>query len=138
MHLEKRVTFLDIQPTNLGQALVRLTHTFDRDTLVEESPHVFDNVNVTFCKHDEGKNWRRAKFNLKCWLLLLGFPSDYWSERHIQQAMGNFARVLLYEADERYLARLLVRARVKDVQKVPQFIVYEDPDTIDGESWTIC
>ena len=51
--------------------------------------------------------------------------------------MGTFARVLLYEADERYLARLLVRARVKDVQKVLQFIVYEDPDTIDGESWTI-
>ncbi|CAD6266798.1 unnamed protein product [Miscanthus lutarioriparius] len=28
-------------------------------------------------------------------------------------------------------------ARVKDVQKVPHFIVYEDPDRIDGESWTI-
>ena len=77
LHLEKRVTFLDMQPTNLGQALVRLTHTFDRDTLVEESPHVFDNVNVTFCKHDEGRNWRRAEFNHECWLLLLGFPSNY-------------------------------------------------------------
>lgn len=32
---------------------------------------------------------------------------------------------------------MLVRARVKDVQKVPQFVVYEDPDTIGGESWTI-
>lgn len=48
---------------------------------------------------------------------------------------GEFARVL-YVADERYMMRLLVRARVKDVQKVPQFIVYEDPDTIDDESWT--
>ena len=45
--------------------------------------------------------------------------------------------MLIFEADERYMTRLLVRARVKDVQKVPQFIVYEDPDTIDGESWTI-
>lgn len=70
-------------------------------------------------------------------MLLLGFPSDYWSERHIQQAVGSFAKVLLYEADERYLARLLVRAKVSDVQKVPQFIVYEEPDTIDGQSWTI-
>lgn len=51
--------------------------------------------------------------------------------------MGSFAKVPLYEADDRFLARLLVRARVTDVEKVPQFIVYEDPDTIDGESWTI-
>lgn len=55
--------------------------------------------------------------------LLLGFPSDYWSERHIQQAVGTFVRVLLYEADSTFLARPLARARVKDVQKVPQFIV---------------
>lgn len=44
----------DIQSTNLGQALVRLTHTYDRDTLVRESPHVYDNINVTFHKHNEG------------------------------------------------------------------------------------
>lgn len=48
--------------------------------------------------------------------------------------MGNFARVLLYEADERYLTMLLVRARVKDVRKVPQFIVYEDSEVVGGES----
>lgn len=137
LHLEKRVTYQDIQPSCLGQALVRLTHTYDRDTLVSESPHVYDNVTVTFHKHDEGRNWRRAQFNHECWLLLLGFLNDYWSQRHIQQAVRTFARVLLFEADERYKTRLLVRARVKDVQKVPQFIVYEEPDTIDGESWTI-
>jgi hypothetical protein len=101
LHLEKRSTFLDIQSTNLGQALVHLTHTYDRVTLVEESLHVFDNVNVTFYKHDEGRNWRRAEFNHECWLLVLGFPSDFWSKRHIQQALGTFAWVLLYEADER-------------------------------------
>lgn len=137
LQLEKRVQFLDIQLTHLGQALVRLTHTYTRDALVEESPHPFDNVNVTFTKHDQGRNWRRAELNHECWLLLLGFPSDYLSERHITQAVGKFARVLLFEADERYLARVLVRARVKDVTKVPQFVVYEDPDIVDGESWTI-
>lgn len=103
----------------------------------QESPHIYDNVSVTFTKHDQGTNWRRTEFNHECWLLLLGFPNYYWSERHVQHAVGNFARVLLLEADERYKARLLVRARVKDVQKVPQFIVYEDPDSIDGDSWTV-
>lgn len=107
---EKRIPFLDIQPTHLGQALVRLAHTYYRDILVEESPHLYDDVSVTFTKHDRGRNWRRTEFNHECWLLLLGFPSDYWSERHVQQAVGKFARVLLLEADERYLAGLLVRA----------------------------
>lgn len=105
--------------------------------MIHESPHVFDNVNVSFCKHNEGRNWRKAQFNHECWLLLLGFPSDYWSERHIQHAVGGFARVLVFEADERYKTRLLVRAKVKDVQKVPQFLVYEDPEVSDGENWTI-
>lgn len=117
--------------------MVRPTHTYTRDDLVLQSPHIYDNVSVMFTKHDQGRNWRRAEFNHECWLLLLGFPNDYWSERHVQHAIGNFARVLLLEADERFKARLLVRARVKDVQKVPQFIVYEDPDTIDGDSWIV-
>lgn len=137
LRLEKRVAYEDIQPTHLGQALVRFTHAYDRDTLVQESPHVYDNVNVTFCKHDEGRNWRRAQFNHDYWLILLGFPNDYWSEKHIQNALGTFAKVLLWEADDRLLTRLLVRAKVKDVEKVPHFIVYEDPHNVDGESWTI-
>lgn len=33
--------------------------------------------------------------------------------------------------------RLLVRARVNDLQKLPQFIVYSDPDTLNDDSWTI-
>lgn len=45
---EMRVPFEDIQPSNLGQALVRLTHTYHRDVLVRDSPHVYDNVTVTF------------------------------------------------------------------------------------------
>lgn len=137
LRFEKRVAYLDIQPSNLGQALVCLTLTYDRDTLVSESPHVFGNVNVTFHKHNEGRNWRRAEFNQECWLLLLGFLNDYQTERHVQSAVGNFARVLLYEADERYLTMLLVRARVKDVRKVPQFIVYEDSEVVGGESQTV-
>lgn len=38
LHLEMRVQFEDIQPTSLGQALVRLSHTYIRDMLVEDSP----------------------------------------------------------------------------------------------------
>lgn len=35
------------------------------------------------------------------------------------------------------LNHVMVRVRATDLEKMPQFIVYSDPDTIDGESWTI-
>lgn len=121
LHLEKNVAFIDIQPTHWGQALVKFGHAYDRDTLVLESPHVFDNVNIniSFLKHNEGRNLQRAQFNHECWLLLLGFPNDYRLERHIQSALGNFAKLLLWEESDRHMNRLLVRARVTDLQKVP-------------------
>jgi hypothetical protein len=119
LRFEKRVAYQDIQPSHLGQALVHFSHAYDRDTLVRESPHQFGDVNVTITKHNQGRNWRRAQFNHECWLMLLGFPSDYWTERHIQSALGEFAQVLLWEGDDRLLCRLLVRARVTDLQKVP-------------------
>lgn len=71
---EKRVAFDDIQPSSLGQALVRFTHTYTCATLVEESPHIFDNISITFTKHDQGRNWRRAEFNHECWLFTFGVP----------------------------------------------------------------
>lgn len=137
LQFERPTAFLDIQPTHLGQALVRFTHTYDRDVMVAESPHVFGDVRVLFCKHNEGRNWRRAQFNHECWLLLLGLPNDYWTERHIHSAVGEFAKVLLWEADERFRCRLLIRVRVTDLERVLQFIAYSDPNTVDGESWTL-
>lgn len=89
------IAFRDIQPTHLGQALVKFTHVYDRDTLVLDIPHFFGNVSVSFVKHNEGRNCRRLQFNQHCWLLLLGFPNDYRTRRHIQNALGKFAKVLL-------------------------------------------
>jgi len=80
--------------------MVWLTHAYDRDVLFQNSPHVFDNVLVSFNKHDRGRNWRSAEFNHECWMLLLDFPRDYLSERHIYQAIGEFAKVLLVQLVE--------------------------------------
>jgi len=55
-HLEKHISYHDIHPTDRGQALVHLTHAYHRDILVQESPHPFDNIMITFHKHNEGRN----------------------------------------------------------------------------------
>ena len=136
LRLVKGMPVEDIQPSSLGQALVQLTHPYHRDVLVTESPHVFGDVLITFTRHNQGRNWRRSEFNQECWLLILGFPNDYWSERLIHSAVGTFARISLIVANPKYKTRLLLKVRIKEARQVPQFIVLGDPDTPLDESWT--
>jgi hypothetical protein len=56
--------------------------------------------------------------------MLLGFPLDFWSLEHIQNAIGSFGRVLMWDPDMSNATRLLVRARVTSLQEVAQFIVF--------------
>jgi len=111
--------YLSIQKTSLGQAMVRLTYAHARDTLIQNSPHVFDNVLLTFTKHDHGRNWRTAEFNHECWMLLLDFPRDYITERIIHQSVGDFARVLDLQVQQGTEVSIILNARVRDVTEVP-------------------
>ena len=95
LNLEMRVAYRDIQPTPLGQALVKFGHAYDRDNMVRLSPMPFGNIHVSFTKHNEGRNWRRIFFNDECWMMLLGFSEDYKSERHIQNAISEFGRIIV-------------------------------------------
>lgn len=132
-----RVNFRRIMPSHLGQAFVRLTHAYDRDNLVRRSPRPYVDIQISFAKHNEGRNWRRVFFNDDCWMMLLGFPDDYKSERHIQNAISDFGKVILWEESEFFPGKIMVRARVKSVQEVPRFIVYSNSPDLNGESWTI-
>lgn len=53
---ERRIHFTEIQPSHLGQALVRFAHIIDRDTLVALGPTQFGDVRISFTKHNEGRN----------------------------------------------------------------------------------
>ena len=52
--LHKILGFQKISKCPLGQAFVQLHSVFDRDELVSQSPHRFDDVHIIFEKHDEG------------------------------------------------------------------------------------
>jgi hypothetical protein len=134
-HMHVRVR--NIQPSHLGQALVLFENAHNRDSLVINGPFPYGDVQFSFVHHNQGRNWRLLNFNRECWLMLLGFPLDYWNHKSIQSAIGVFGRVLLWENDRNHLARLLVRARVTDLQDVPHFIVFSNIEGFNGESWTI-
>lgn len=117
--------------------LCHLGQAYERDNLINQSPISFCNIQVSFAKHNEGHNWRKVFFNEECWMMLLGFPEDYKSKRHIHNAISDFARIILWEQIDSYPGRIMVRARVMSVEAMLQFIVYSDPANVNGNSWTI-
>jgi hypothetical protein len=90
-----RIAVREIQPSHLGQALVRFASAHDRDMLVNQSPHQFGDVLVHLVRHNQGHNWRQINFNRECWLMLMGFPLDFWNYECIQNALAPFGKVLL-------------------------------------------
>lgn len=135
--INQDIRFRDIQRTHLGQALVRFESVYDRDNLVNIGPHQFGDVQLTFHRHDHGRNFRALNFNRECWLILVGFPLDCWAQGHVESAIVPFGRLTFWEEDRGNMARLLVRARVADLVDVPQFIVLTDGEGFQGFSWTI-
>jgi hypothetical protein len=114
-----RVVPRAVLPCHLGQAFVKFHHAYERDNMVRQSPMGFGNIQISFVKHNEGRNWRRVFFNEECWMMLLGFPDDYKSERHIHNAISDFARMILWEESDRYPGRIMIRARVISIEVVP-------------------
>lgn len=51
--------------------------------------------------------------------MLLGSPLDFWTLEHIQNAIGSFGRLIMWEVDNANLTRLLVQARVISLEETP-------------------
>lgn len=75
--------------------------------MVLDSLHPFDDVNVSFTRHDQGRNWRRVIFNQEVWLLFLGLHLDYWDHEFIETVLAPFARIIDWYADDRRKVRVL-------------------------------
>lgn len=105
---ERHIVYSGIQPSHLGQAIVCFNTPNDRDALVINSPLSMGNVQVTFTRHNQGRNWRRVNFNHECWLMLIGFPIDYWETDYIQDNICSFGHVENWINNRRRLTRVLV------------------------------
>jgi len=56
-------------------------------------------------------------------MLLLGYPPDYREDEYVVNTICSFGRVISWVDDGRHLSRILVRARVVDLESIPQFLV---------------
>jgi invasion protein IalB len=67
----------------------------------------------------------------------MGFPLDHWNHDCIRSAIGSFGCLLLLENDRAHLARLLVKARVIELEAVPHFLVISKSKGFQGQYWAI-
>jgi hypothetical protein len=125
-----------MQKSHLAQALVRFEHIYDRDNLITHSPHPYGDVYFSFLKHNEG-HWKALEYNQECWIMLLGFPLDFWATYHIHNVIASFGKVLTWEDDPSNLSRLLVKARVTDLEDIPKNSVFFETNGFLGQTWTI-
>lgn len=133
----RRIEVTEVQPCSLGEAYVRFDRVLDRDNLVAQGPLQHGDVSLTFVKQNEGRNWRRVLFNTECWLMLLGFPPDYQGDDFIQDAIGDFAKLIYRQKGSSHKTRVIVKVRVLDLQSVPHFVVFTESLRHDSDSWTI-
>jgi hypothetical protein len=133
---EAWVGFRDIQPCPFGSAYVQFTHVRDKDRLIRESPIPFNDVHVSFAKHNEGTNRRKTYFNRECWLLLVGPPLDHWFTEDINAAFCDIGKVLLWEKDLGNKGRILAKVRLTELAEIPKSVRFTEGDTAESKSWT--
>lgn len=86
-HLQ--VGFRSIQPCPFGQAFVRFNMYHDRDRLIQESPHQFGNIHISFVEHDHAWNHRRVTMNYEVWLMFLGFNPEFLNNQKVDKALSD-------------------------------------------------
>jgi hypothetical protein len=131
-----RVGIRDIQKFPFGQAYIQFAHMRERDRLVDSSPHVFQDISISFFKHNEGINWRRVDMNVECWIILLGPPLDNWFTKDITATVCKFGRLVASENDAGNKGRIIAKIRCSELRNIPKSIRLTDGELAATSSWT--
>jgi hypothetical protein len=123
-----------MQPCPFGTAYVQFGAARDRDRFVSRGPVPFDDVQISFVKHNEGSNWCRANFNHECWVMLVGPPLDNWNTDDINAIFNKIGKVILWEKDPTHKERIIGKVRVTDVIEIPKSIRFTEGDLPESES----
>jgi hypothetical protein len=121
----------------IGSAYVRLSSPSDRDWLVNNSPLQFQGREVSFVEHNKGLNHRVFTYNRECWLLLLAFPSDMWTDEHIRGAVKDFGAFISWDKEVSTYGALVVKVRVVDLHHIPHSCVVSSGNEWAAESWSV-
>jgi hypothetical protein len=137
MEEETHCTLQIAQRCPLGSAYVRVSSVADRDWLVERSPHLFQGRQISFVEHNKGINHRAFSYNRECWLMLLAYPADLWSDEHIRGAVRDFGVLVDWDKELSSYAALIVKVRVGELHHIPHSCVISHGTGMFAESWAV-
>jgi hypothetical protein len=133
----KRMGYQSMQPCPHGQAFVRLNCLFEKDLLIDNSPHQYGDGTISFVEHNKSWNNRTAVMTHEAWLMLLGLDLDLWTQPLLEKAVSSFGQLMLWEEDYFHLARALVKVRVSELDEIPWFFVFTEGTNFDSDGWTV-
>jgi hypothetical protein len=121
----------------IGYAYIRVSSPSDRDWLVNHSPHQFQGRDISFVEHNRGINHRAFTYNRECWIMLLVFPSDLWSDEHIRGAVKDFGALISWDQELSTYGALIAKVRVVDLHFIPHYCMVSSRNEWSAESWSI-
>lgn len=62
---------------------------------------------------------------------------DYREEEYFDNAVCSFGKVLSWDNDDNNKTRLILKARMADLESIPHFIVFSKAEGFENDSWTI-
>lgn len=131
------IGYRSIQPCPFGQAYVRFNYIFERDNLIDMGQIPHGNGTITFIPHNEAWNNRTTLMTHDVWILMLGLNLDLWTLPLIDKAVSSFGRLLIWEEDQFYQSRAVVRVRVSSLDEIPWFFVFTEGTHFESPSWSV-
>jgi hypothetical protein len=137
--LEEELGFsLDMsQRCPIGSAYIRVSSPSDRDWLVSHSLHQFQGREINFVEHNRGIKHRAFTYIRECWIMLLAFPSDLWSDEHIRGVVKDFGALISWDKELSTYGALIAKVRVVDLHCIPHSCVLSSGNEWSAESWSI-
>jgi hypothetical protein len=130
------IGYQSLQQCPFGAAYVQFNNVSDRDNLIDASPIVFGNAEVSFSKHNEGRNWRGMNFNRDVWVLMVGPPLDHINTEDLSACFHDIGTLLLWEKDPARKGKVLAKLRVTDLIDIPRSVRLTEGNSVESQSWT--
>jgi hypothetical protein len=128
------VRYFDDHPFGIG--VFTFPETLVADAVVNLSFELDDEITVTLVRHDPARNMRLTTFGRETWILFLGFPLDYQTEFHINNAVRDFGEMSIWHNPRGNKKFVLVKVWIVDPKFVPRSLVMHQ---LGGarRSWTV-
>lgn len=131
------IGFRSAQPCPFGQAYVRFNLIFEKELLIQTSPHQYGNGMISFISHNCAWNNRTAMMTHEVWIMMLGLNLDLWTQPLIDKVVSSFGRLLIWEEDNFYQSRAVVKVRVSSLEDIPWFFVFTEGTDFESDSWSV-